>query len=241
LQRTNLSNLSAPVILNLRRLRVSVNILARGLPVDNQAAALGRRHEPRNVGADELNHAVLEPRVHDGLLPLDRQVVWQGAGLVKIDDLDAGPPLALCDGLGPGHEALVVKGQHDRRAAVEEKVAHDGGGELGVDEISPRQDALRLHEFDLPVDEASTDRCGQLPVLKRLRRLGAQELHPFRVDCHCGRIKAEGVGETKMDQEEKEKLLHEIGDIRALLQTLKPVDGPVTLGPASSKRVLNLF
>jgi len=61
------------------------------------------------------------------------------------------------------------------------------------------------------------------------------------VDCHCGRIKAEGVGETKMDQEEKEKLLHEIGDIRALLQTLKPVDGPVTLGPASSKRVLNLF
>jgi hypothetical protein len=43
-----------------------------------------------------------------------------------------------------------------------------------------------------------------------------------------------------MDQEEKDKLLHEIGDIRALLQTLKPVDGPA-LGPTSSKRILNLF
>jgi hypothetical protein len=47
-----------------------------------------------------------------------------------------------------------------------------------------------------------------------------------------------------MDQEERDKILHEIGDIRALLQTLKPVNGPVMsgLGPTgSAKRVLNLF
>jgi hypothetical protein len=47
-----------------------------------------------------------------------------------------------------------------------------------------------------------------------------------------------------MDHQEKEKLLHEIGDIRALLQTLKPVDGPVIgalSGPASAKRILSIF
>jgi hypothetical protein len=47
-----------------------------------------------------------------------------------------------------------------------------------------------------------------------------------------------------MDHQEKESILNEIGNIRALLKTLKPVNGPMNGGPAGaggSKRELHLF
>jgi hypothetical protein len=164
---------------------VTVDVLDRHLPIDDQPTAARRRQdEPGNVEADELDDAVLEPRVHDGLLPLHREVVGERAGLVEVDDLDARAPLALGDGLGPGHVALVVEREDHRRAAVEEEVAHDGRGEFGIQEVGPGLHALRLHELDLPVDEARAHRQRQLPVLKRVAGLGAQELHPFRVNGH---------------------------------------------------------
>ena len=123
-----------------------------GLPINHQPAPLARPHHVRDAVADELDDLVLEVWVHDGLHPRG-DVVGQNVLLPEVDELHARPALELRDGLGARHEALVVEGQDHGLAAVLVEVAVDDAGELRVDEVRPRLDALRLHELDLPVDE----------------------------------------------------------------------------------------
>ena len=83
-----------------------------------------------------------------------------------------------------GHVSLIIKREHHGSTSIHEKVAHDRGSKLGSYEISPGLDALRLHQLDLSINK--TRFCGQcqLSILKRARRLLAEQLHPFRVDRH---------------------------------------------------------
>lgn len=78
------------VLNDLRRFIFAVHVLHRGLPVDDEAAALRRRDDSWEVDADEFDDPVLEPGVHDGLFPsLYGQVVGQDVGFAEVDDLDS--------------------------------------------------------------------------------------------------------------------------------------------------------
>jgi hypothetical protein len=114
-----------------------VGVLGDGLPVDDEAAAVGRGDEARDVGADELDDAMLEPRAHDGLLPLGWEHGGQDVRLAEVEELDADATLELRDGLGLGHMPLVVEGQDDGGAAELDEMPHNDGSEFGIKQVGP--------------------------------------------------------------------------------------------------------
>lgn len=162
-------------------------VLHRVLVVDDEAPAGLEVEQERGQAQDhQVDDAPFEGPIRDALGPA--LALRHHARQLRVrrerDGGDVAAPLELCHALGGGHVLVVVKGQHDHVAHLED--ALQVPGKLPKDEVVPglRLGLHALHQADLAVHERGGGRERAL-LRERVRQLFLERAEPRGIDRHA--------------------------------------------------------